>query len=512
MRVTLGDFTDFDLVWCNIYSTLIILVLKLPGSMLKAIGNCVILHAWRGSLATSTPLVSKYSHVSTFLRVPTRSSAVQLYTNGVSKKEGKNVSHSRQISESSNKLQQVDDSKARYMQEVFLRKTDTGGGHVIFASEDSLNPILSEIRFAADAVYHNFPYVWFRDHCRCSSCVDGNMRSKVAIQDLDPDIEPVLDQTTPMGSSISILWKDGHYSKYPERWLWAHRFGQMSTGDFLSPSHCIRWDANEISKSLKRYNFHELLEDDKSLLDWLLEIHARGLTIIQGAPEEPHQVEKLGERIGFLRRCHFGSTLQEKIHFETHKEGGLSLETDLPYLSLPPSVHLLHCVNQHGLTNNDEAKIFLADGFHASDALRDEEPHSSEILSKMEWEYFDVQNSQDGEYHLRSTHPAIRFNSQGHVSQIVFNDRLRGSGLNVPANFVSPAYESLKKFVSTLNQPKNVFEYSLKPGEIVARDNRRVLHRWAPITSPGFESQVEGAYLDWDELSSKIRVLFKKLL
>lgn len=71
-------------------------------------------------------------------------------------------------------------------------------------------------------------------------------------------------------------------------------------------------------------------------------------------------------------------------------------------------VHLLHCVNQHGLTNNDEAKIYLADGFHASDALRDEEPHSSEILSKMEWEYFDVQNSQDGDYHLRSTHPAIR--------------------------------------------------------------------------------------------------------
>lgn len=198
-------------------------------------------------MVNASSLTSKYSQYRTILNLASKLSAVGSSTNGISGK----VNDGRKISGGPNELNKVDDFKARYMRDVFLNKTE-GGGHVIFASDDGINPLLSEIRFAADAVYYNYPYVWFRDHCRCAECVDGKMRSKVAVENLDPSIEPDLDQTSTLGSAVGILWKDGHFSKYPERWLWAHRFESQPSRDILDSSHCIRWDANEISKSLKR--------------------------------------------------------------------------------------------------------------------------------------------------------------------------------------------------------------------------------------------------------------------
>ncbi|KAJ8040449.1 Gamma-butyrobetaine dioxygenase [Holothuria leucospilota] len=402
------------------------------------------------------------------------------------------------------------DFSRRFSPDVFLKRKDSGG-HVIFASDDAVNPLLSEIRFASDARVYNYPYCWLRDHCRCSYCVDSNLRSRIAIENLDPSIDPVLDETNTHGSNVSIQWRDGHFSRYPARWLWAHRFGSKVSQDVFDPGHSVRWNAKDISKTLKRFDFNSLLEEDSLLFDWLLELNIRGLAVIEGAPEDHQQVHRLGERVGFLRRGQYGLSVDENVLYETHRDGSLSLETDQPYSLSPPGVHLLHCISRNAEENYADGSFLLSDGFFAADSLREEDPQCLEILSKMEWEHFIVANDENGEYHQRARHPAIRFDSQGHVLQIVFSDRLRGPRLNVPAEFVSSAYENLKKFVDIVCKEENVFEYILQPGEILTRDNRRILHGHSAIESTEFESQLEGAYLDWDEIYSKLRVLFKKL-
>jgi alpha-ketoglutarate-dependent taurine dioxygenase len=87
--------------------------------------------------------------------------------------------------------------------------------------------------------------------------------------------------------------------------------------------------------------------------------------------------------------------------------------------------------------------------------------------------------------------------------------------LNTPKEF----YPALARFAEMLNDPMNTFEYTLKEGDAVLFDNRRVLHgRTAFRNNPGVEMKqgeinrwLKGCYVQTDALLDKVRVLRAKL-
>jgi gamma-butyrobetaine dioxygenase len=75
----------------------------------------------------------------------------------------------------------------------------------------------------------------------------------------------------------------------------------------------------------------------------------------------------------------------------------------------------------------------------------------------------------------------------------------------MPADHVPRFYRALRLFAGVLHDPKFMVATKMEVGELVAFDNRRVLHG-----RTGFSSAVrhlQGCYVDRDGLFSKIAVL-----
>ncbi|KAL3065837.1 hypothetical protein OYC64_015888 [Pagothenia borchgrevinki] len=109
---------------------------------------------------------------------------------------------------------------------------------------------------------------------------------------------------------------------------------------------------------------------------------------------------------------------------------------------------------------------------------------------------------------LQSKKSIIDVSSTGRVERINFNNATRDSVLDVPLQQVQPFYRSLRAYVDIMNRPENMVTYMMMPGDIVTFDNWRLLHGRRPYVSKSDRlRQLEGAYLDWDEVMSRLRIL-----
>lgn len=92
----------------------------------------------------------------------------------------------------------------------------------------------------------------------------------------------------------------------------------------------------------------------------------------------------------------------------------------------------------------------------------------------------------------------------------------------LPISTPSPFYSALGHFSDLLREPTNRFEYTLREGDAVLFDNRRVLHartefrEWDDADRPADVPQalegeanrwLKGCYLEADAVSDRMRVL-----
>ncbi|MEQ2205733.1 hypothetical protein XENOCAPTIV_011678 [Xenoophorus captivus] len=112
-----------------------------------------------------------------------------------------------------------------------------------------------------------------------------------------------------------------------------------------------------------------------------------------------------------------------------------------------------------------------------------------------------------GKLSLHTDYPALHF-APGVITKINYNNATRDSVLDLPLHQVQPFYRALKAYVDIMNRPENVVTYTMEPGDMVTFDNWRLLHgRKSYISKPDRLRHLEGAYLDWDEVMSRLRIL-----
>ena len=95
-------------------------------------------------------------------------------------------------------------------------------------------------------------------------------------------------------------------------------------------------------------------------------------------------------------------------------------------------------------------------------------------------------------------------NVDGDIERINYSQPQRDSFLSIPIEQVESWYHALKLFCDAAHHPTNLLKFKLRPGQLVAFDNIRVLHGRTGFNG---ERHVQGAYLDWDEARSKMRIL-----
>ena len=79
--------------------------------------------------------------------------------------------------------------------------------------------------------------------------------------------------------------------------------------------------------------------------------------------------------------------------------------------------------------------------------------------------------------------------------------------LDVPADRVVPVYRALRAFTQILRRPAMELRIRLRPGDMLAFDNRRSLHGRAAFDPNSGSRRLHGCYVDIDEFMSRIRVL-----
>uniref|UniRef100_A0A1I8HA95 TauD domain-containing protein n=1 Tax=Macrostomum lignano TaxID=282301 RepID=A0A1I8HA95_9PLAT len=248
-----------------------------------------------------------------------------------------------------------------------------------------------------------------------------------------------------------------------------------------------------------------LMKSDSSLLQFLNDMEAFGLTVVEGAPIAG--TEGLRAVTDLCNRTNYGTTFTVKSKLNpsnlAYTPARLGLHVDLPFYKDPPGIQLLHCLAQSN--NITGGENFFSDGFHAANLLKVANSDAYKMLTTRLVDFYDYELIT----WLTSTCSADSgLTSDGEYEMICYNNQVRDTYLNMPADQVQLFYDALKAFDTLLHGEQCSVSTKLKEGDIVTFDNRRVLHGRNSYTVHGTaERHLEGAYLRWDEVYSRIRRL-----
>lgn len=359
-----------------------------------------------------------------------------------------------------------------------------------------------------------FPFIWLRDNCTCSKCFHPVSKARnVLMNDLNLDLKPKTVDTHVDSNEVKITWDDGHVSAFTREWLLARSFAHEKIKQRLEKEkhqeRKVTWDAS-YGNNIKRYNFQDVMSSNDSLLSWLQDLRSHGLTLIDEMESHPKTLRALLERIGFPKSTHYGEEFSVIAKPDpnnlAYTNSSLGLHVDLPFYQYSPGVQFLHCVKQTDMSGGDNEFV---DGFHLAGIIRRSFPKYWSLLTRMQINFWDVGSEKfSGAFYKSTSLPTFQLNEHGEVYRVNFNNQVRDNVLNVPLEDVQDLYEALIFLNNLAYEPKNMIPYKLKEGECVIFDNQRVFHgrRGYALEQDGHR-HLQGGYMDWDEVISKINVL-----
>lgn len=164
----------------------------------------------------------------------------------------------------------------------------------------------------------------------------------------------------------------------------------------------------------------------------------------------------------------------------------------------------------------------FVDALHAAERLRASHPSDFRILSTTPVPFHYINNGN----HLHHSHPTIELDQcytgdaiQAPIKYINYSPPFQAP---LPPSTPTEFYSALERFVAYLDDPSSQFEYTLREGDAVLFDNRRVLHARTAFQDPA-ESEatvsvddttsrwLKGCYIEADTVLSRGRVLREKL-
>lgn len=208
------------------------------------------------------------------------------------------ITRARFLSQNSNVGRATSAAQAsRFLVQKLEKKSEHGMLHVTW-SNNSVN---------------RYPFAYLRDICRCPECFHESslQRSFDTVGKLDLNILPENYEVTPDGDQIVITWPDGHVSLFESEWLHSRRLsdrkGSNTERSTLNREGVEFWNAEKLQDKIPKSDFHELMEDDQALFEWLNSLHGVGIVLVTNTPQpKVGQAEKLSDRVGHFKTTHYG--------------------------------------------------------------------------------------------------------------------------------------------------------------------------------------------------------------
>jgi gamma-butyrobetaine dioxygenase len=224
--------------------------------------------------------------------------------------------------------------------------------------------------------------------------------------------------------------------------------------------------------------------------------------LLRNAPAEPGKLLEIARHVGPVRTSNFGEYYDvismPNPNASAYTAMALELHTDLANWRWPPDFQLLFCVR------NDAAGggSILADGYRVAEDLRREEPDVFALLTGHPVTF----RFHDKDCDIRASAPTIALDEAGKIERVRFNNWLRAT-LDVPEDVVGPLYAALGAFWRRLRDPAYHLTLKLTAGDMLAYDNRRVLHGRESFDPNTGHRHLQGCYINRDDALSRLRLL-----
>ncbi|MBZ9538805.1 TauD/TfdA family dioxygenase [Modicisalibacter tunisiensis] len=347
----------------------------------------------------------------------------------------------------------------------------------------------------ADGSRGHFPLLWLRDHCACSACRHPLTRERLFVPLSDIDEAPTV---TVDDGVLRLVWNDGHESRFDPVWLFQRRL-EESRDSSIDPLPARRpWAAGFRPVRIAHRDFLQTHGEHA----WLEALLRDGLVLLDDGPIADEEVSRLAGRIGPLRATNFGARFDVRSKPNPNNAAytaiGLALHTDLPNWRQPPDIQLLYCLQNEA----EGGESTFADGFAVAEVLRESDPEAFRLLAETPIDF----RFQDEEHDIAIRAPVIQLDAAGRPLEIRFNNWIRDT-LHLPLERIDAWYGAYRRFWQRLHDPRHQLEFALQPGEMVAFDNRRVLHGRKAFDPSTGQRHLQGTYLDLDLLESRLRVL-----
>jgi trimethyllysine dioxygenase len=352
--------------------------------------------------------------------------------------------------------------------------------------------------------YVDVPTVWLRDHCRCSQCVHQITKQRVieTFDDIPANVELAPNGLVENGDAFHVTWADGHKSIYSKHWLASSGLKKESrSAERQALTDIIFWSGEDIKINPPTVPYENVMNSDKGLKEWLLNIRKYGFSYVDDCPVTPEASEKLLQRIAFIRNTHYGGfydfTADLASGDTAYTQLGIGAHTDNTYFSDPAGLQMFHLLSH---TDGSGGASQLVDGFGAAAELLRRDPDAYATLATVRVH----SHASGGDISVQpwSAQPVLVHDPQaGFLTQVRWNTTDRAA-IDAPMEEIGSWYDAARKW-SRLLREREYWE-QLVPGRPLVFDNWRVLHGRSAFTG---NRRMCGGYINRDDYISRFKLL-----
>ncbi len=339
----------------------------------------------------------------------------------------------------------------------------------------------------------NFLNIWLRDHARDEDSWDhrSNQR-KIFTAKLDPKLHIKKAILKDNGKSVDILWSD---LKKPINYT-SNFFLENSNKSQKINNNINIWDKKDIGEEIYT-DFQNTITND-GFKEFLEKLYKFGFVVIQNCKTEMSSVEKIANKIGYVRESIFGGLWSFESNNDmadsAYTQDELRPHTDSTYSNDAPGLQLLLCCHYEATGGES----IMVDGFKIAEKIYKENKDLYTLLSEIE---VTGQYIGDGVF-LEAKRPIFKLNSNKELVQVSFNNYDRAA-FRMNDEKTLKFYDAIREFDLIANNREYQWRHILKPGELLIFNNWRILHGRGSFKG---DRKMSGCYINKEDFDSSCRM------
>lgn len=343
--------------------------------------------------------------------------------------------------------------------------------------------------------------LWLRDACSCPSCRHPTTNERLVDSSAIP-LEITVASVDEDPDRLTVRMSDGHTVVIERGWLLEHVDAIDRSND---PAAGVElWMDNH--RPITSFERRELDGED-GVLRWLDALLANGVALVSGVSPNDDGLREVASIVGEIRATNYGVTWAIEADIApvsaVDSERQLLVHTDLPYREVAPGVQFLLAA----IVDVAGGETTLTDGYAAAEELRASDPEAWRLLTTVEFSYPFVRERIE----LVGRAPIIGLRPNGSYHQIRRAPDLVGVPFLARAADAPRLYAALRSWTAIVDDPANEIRFALRPGDLLAFDNHRLLHgRTAFRLGASGRRRLIGCYLDIEDVRSRRAVAARR--